>query len=268
MEFSLVKNLIGKMIMPLPLLLIFTFIAIVFLWRKPTSSWPKVLLTLSVASLFLLSTTPVSHALIHPLETQYSALTSTDISRLKQQTSVEYIVVLGCGHDTNPHLPESSFLHYCARVRMTEGVHLAKQFPSATLIFTGAKFSDRKAHADVMKQAAMHYGISASRIRTMTEPHDTAQEVQLLARLLVDSHSILVTSASHMPRAMQLFTFEGITPTPAPTDFHIRYLGSASHWYYWIPTTKSLLISNVAAHEYVGTLWNWLNQQWFISTES
>lgn len=239
-----------------------------FLWLRPQSQWPKLLVLVGSLGLFLVSTTPVSHALIAPLEMQYPALLPKDINALKKTKHIDYIVVLGCGHDTNPHLPESSFLHQCARIRMTEGAHLAKQFPSATLVFTGARFHDRKAHADVMKQAAMQYGIPASRIKTFSNPYDTAQEVQSLARMLVDTHSILVTSASHMPRAMQLFTFEGITLIPAPTDFHVRYLGSGAKWYYWIPTSKSLYITNVAAHEYIGSLWNWLNQEWFVKTQS
>lgn len=268
MEFSLAKNLLGKMIMPLPLFLTLSLVGILFLWFRPTAKWPKLFALLGVFGLLLVSTTPVSHALIAPLELQYSALRNADIQRLKQTKHIDYIVVLGCGHDTNPHLPESSYLHHCARVRMTEGVLLAKQFPQATLVFTGAKFHDRIAHAEVMKQAAMQYGIAASRIKTFSQPHDTAQEIQSLTRLLVDSEALLVTSASHMPRAMQLFSFEGLQPIPAPTDFQIRYLGSSARWYYWIPTTKSLAVSNMAAHEYIGMLWNWLNQEWFIHLQS
>lgn len=268
MEFSLAKNLIGKMIMPLPMFVILGLIGVVFLWLKPQAKWPRVAILTSLVSLFLVSTTPVSHALIAPLETQYSALLPKHIQQIKRTKHIDYIVVLGCGHDTNPHLPESSFLHRCARVRMAEGAYLAKQFPQATLIFTGAKFQDKRAHAEVMKQAAMKYGIASNRIKTFSAPHDTAQEAKSLAKQLVDAETILVTSAFHMPRAMQLFTFEGIKPIPAPTDFHVRYLGSAARWYYWIPTAKSLYVTNIATHEYVGTLWNWLNQEWFIKTQA
>ncbi|PKH98667.1 hypothetical protein CXF78_17570, partial [Shewanella sp. 11B5] len=57
------------------------------------------------------------------------------------------------------------------------------------------------------------------------------------------------TSATHMPRAMMIFTSLGMQPQPAPSDF-IAHQG-----FWWRLDADQLLASQKSIHEYVGMLW-------------
>ena len=63
---------------------------------------------------------------------------------------------------------------------------------------------------------------------------------------------ILVTSATHMRRAVKLYNSHGLNPIPAPTDFHRN--DSLTYWQ--LTSISSLYESKVAIHEYLGIFWD------------
>jgi uncharacterized SAM-binding protein YcdF (DUF218 family) len=83
-------------------------------------------------------------------------------------------------------------------------------------------------------------------------PKDTKEEAQAAKKLLKEKPFILVTSASHMKRAMDIFNKEGLHPVAAPTyhtaskkDFNAMDVFS----YY------SFTKSRAVFHETLGLLW-------------
>jgi uncharacterized SAM-binding protein YcdF (DUF218 family) len=70
--------------------------------------------------------------------------------------------------------------------------------------------------------------------------------------LIGDEPFILVTSATHMPRAMMLFESLGLNPIPAPTNFY----KTESNSFFIAPEVESFNISRIAIHEYIGILWS------------
>ena len=86
------------------------------------------------------------------------------------------------------------------------------------------------------------------------ESHNTAENavftVALLQQQQIDT-IILVTAASHMPRAAQSFSRQGVTVIAAPTGF---VGGGGSGFLDWLPSAGALSMSRNALHEYLGSL--------------
>jgi uncharacterized SAM-binding protein YcdF (DUF218 family) len=82
---------------------------------------------------------------------------------------------------------------------------------------------------------------------------DTEEEAHEIFMLLHEEPFVLVTSASHMPRAMLHLERAGAHPIPAPTG---QSAGDASlvSWRAWLPSAAALRKSERAVHEYLGLL--------------
>jgi uncharacterized SAM-binding protein YcdF (DUF218 family) len=80
----------------------------------------------------------------------------------------------------------------------------------------------------------------------------------ILRNPALSSHSYpeltLVTSASHMPRAMALFTKAGMNPVPAPTHYllHANQGVSPTDFY---PSLRRLRQSETVIYEGISILW-------------
>jgi uncharacterized SAM-binding protein YcdF (DUF218 family) len=88
-----------------------------------------------------------------------------------------------------------------------------------------------------------------------------------IKKILGDKPFVLVTSASHLPRALAVFQKLGLSPIPAPADFRairhgphsllstrelLKKLISA------FPSSSNLAHSEQAMHEYAGFIWYWM----------
>jgi uncharacterized SAM-binding protein YcdF (DUF218 family) len=73
---------------------------------------------------------------------------------------------------------------------------------------------------------------------------------------------VLVTNASHMPRAMNYFQTQGVEPTPAPTGFWVKNINTSRGWGYYIPNSKKLQQTTGAWYESLGLFVQWL-KTWF-----
>lgn len=66
---------------------------------------------------------------------------------------------------------------------------------------------------------AMALGVEAEDIIIEAEATDTKDHPIYVKKIVGSDEFILVTSATHMPRAMALFKKHDMHPTPAPTDY-------------------------------------------------
>ena len=81
---------------------------------------------------------------------------------------------------------------------------------------------------------------------------DTQEEAQAGKKLLGKEPFILVTSASHMTRALKFFKDEGLDPLPAPTN----HLASIQHPNYTdFFSSDALEKSRIVFHEVLGLIW-------------
>lgn len=233
-------------LMPLPLGMVLIILGLFFLYKnKPTKA--KVTLTLSIGWLFLFSYSPVTNTLLHTIESNYPTLHQAP-------KDVKYIYILGAGHNTDDSLPITSQLHKTAVVRLNEGIRLYRQLDEkATLIVSGySGLFDPTTHAQMQEKLALALGVKKDHILLCPTPRDTQEEAIVAKQLLGDKSFILVTSASHMKRAMIFFKDEGLHPIPAPTN----HLASTKYLdYIDLFSSNALEQSRIVFHEGLGMLW-------------
>lgn len=179
------------------------------------------------------SVAPLSSSLLVNTEREYS------VPEIKQ--APDYIVVLGNGHVSDPKLPLVAQLYYPALARVTQAVVLANQYPNSELVFTGYSGADAVTAADKAGEMASALGINRDRIHRYPTPRNTAEEAEVTAALLKDKQVLLVTSASHLPRAMGLFKAQGLNVTGYPTG-HLVKQTEPRDWADWWPRAENWLV--------------------------
>jgi uncharacterized SAM-binding protein YcdF (DUF218 family) len=67
---------------------------------------------------------------------------------------------------------------------------------------------------------------------------------------------ILVTSAVHLPRALDLFRMQGLRPIPAPDGYLAGRGEGGFSRERWLPSGWGLVRSEASVYEYLGRAWN------------
>ena len=243
-EFGFVlKKFVTFFVEPLGLVMLLLFLGIWFLYedRKKIS---KFFLTMGFSLLFLFSYPPFANFLVKNLENQYP--------KYDYSQAAEYIHVLGNGHNTDESQPISSHLSDGGTKRVLEGVIIHRNMPWTNIIFTGYEGATSTPNAIMNATLAKELGVYEDEIIINPNPKDTKEEAIFAKSVVGEKPFILVTSATHMPRAMMIFKSLGMHPIPAPTDFHKKEIDS----YLKAPNIGSLEKSRLAIHEYLGILWS------------
>lgn len=110
-----------------------------------------------------------------------------------------------------------------------------------------------------MALVAEDLGIPVVDILMETASRDTKDQAVNIANIVGKERFILVTSAAHMPRSMELFHNDGLNPVPAPTDFKAQK--SPISLYTFFPESDAIESTQDAIHEYLGILWAKLRNQ-------
>ncbi len=249
MDLFLLKKIISFLIMPLSVISLLLLAAIVLFKRRPKTSF-KCLILASVL-LILSSIGWVSDKVMQPLESHYPSFTKTN-------KTIDYIVVLGCGHVSDNALPATSQLLNCSLQRVVEAVRIYQLYPNAQLITSGAAFDNNESNAEKVKQAAMLLGVPESKILTESFPKDTEEEAELIAPRVQGKTVVLVTNADHMPRSMNYFRAQGVNVIAAPASNWVKGAELPKHWGYYLPNSKNLTQTTTAWYEAVGLFVQWL----------
>ena len=227
-----------------PFGMVFTLLALglIFLYMKKEKQ-SKIFLSLGFALLFLFSYPPFSNFLVQNLENQYP--------KYDYRHDVKYIHVLGNGHNTDETQPISSHVSDGGTKRVLEGVIIHKKIPNSKIIFTGYAGGTDVANAVMNSRLAIALGVKKEDMIINGDPTDTREEAEFMKTLVGSEPFVLVTSATHMPRAMMLFQSLGLNPIAAPTAFY----KSEFKGYLRAPKPIYFHISTIAVHEYIGILW-------------
>ncbi|MBE0515405.1 ElyC/SanA/YdcF family protein, partial [Sulfurimonas sp.] len=212
MEFGFyLKKFVTFFLEPLGFVSALFAIGLYFLFvdRKNIS---KLFLSLSFLFLLLFSYEPFSNFLVKNLEENYP--------KYGYKKDIKYIHVLGGGHNTDESQPLSSNISSSGIKRVLEGVIIHMQTPGSKLVFTGYEGDTEIPNAIMNAKLAAALGVEEKNMILNPNPKDTKEEALFLRSILSGEKFALVTSATHMPRAIMLFESLGLNPVAAPTDFH------------------------------------------------
>lgn len=236
------KKMIAYFLEPFGMVVALLIVGLFFLLINK-HKYSKIFLSLSVCILCLYSYPPFANLLVENLENKYS--------KYDYKSNIKYIHVLGSGHNVDPEQPLSSQVGGASIKRDIEGIIIHSQIEDSLLIFTGYGGSTDIPTAVMNADLALALGVKAENILVNGLPKDTMEEALYTKSIVGEENFILVTSASHMPRAMMLFESLGMHPIAAPTNFAKNEFDG-----YLIGLSLGAFhTSQIAVHEYLGILW-------------
>lgn len=238
------KKVIGAVFMPLPAGLLVAALGVV-LWLRGRRRLGPTLVGGALLALWVAGLPGVADALVRAVETNEPAFPGD---------SVAWVVVLSGGHRSDPALPVSARLSSPTLHRVAEGVAIATAQPWSTLVLSGWGGADSIPNASVSRDVARSWGFPAERVVLDPAPRDTEEEARLLAPRLRGHPFALVTSATHMDRALGYFRAQGLDPVPAPTG-HLSQEPTAYGVTGLLPAEANLWRTRIAMHEILGMLW-------------
>ncbi|MGB2079212.1 MAG: envelope biogenesis factor ElyC [Vibrio sp.] len=241
------KKIFASILMPLPLLLVLGFIGlslIMFTFKRRTGC---TLTLISLLGILLLSFQPVSTQLLLPTEREYHGF-------LPVEGPIDYVMVLGSGHVLDDDLPITSELSRSGLMRLAEGIRILRMYPEAKLILSGYAQGSELSNARVMANIAISLGVQKSDVILLESTKDTGEEADQAANFIQDKPFVLVTSASHMQRALGEFKRNGLNPIPAPTNY-LAQTNINQPWEKYTPKAKYLEQSERFWYEFLGRRW-------------
>ena len=159
------------------------------------------------------------------------------------------IVVLSGGFDRPPGSPDDFAAANAESLRrLFAGAALWRQVPGATLIVVGGG-ERRIAQADLLAQLARALGVSDAAIKVERKSRTTWENAHDVAAMTDSRRIWLVTSALHLPRALDAFRAFGFQPCAwSSGSLYLPPKGIG----YFIPQSSALDKAEAAIHEIVG----------------
>lgn len=245
MAFAM-KKLAEWFVTPLGLSLLLLVAGLVVGWSRRRLH--RALMLAGLAVLLVFSVGPVADGLNSALGTRYHSL--MPVSPLD---GIAAVAVLGAGYEPEPGHPPTGWLRTSGMERLVEGARVLRLAPGSRLVVSGWGGGRSVSTAEVMARAAVALGVDPDRIVRLDAPRDTAEEIAALHALVGTGKVVIVTSAHHLPRAMELAVHAGLDAIadPANTAGHISGPGLQA----WVPSVEALARSTAAIHEWLGRLW-------------
>lgn len=182
---------------------------------------------------------------------------------LKVKTSLDgtqpaLIIVLGTGFNPDPELPPNSQVSSTFHSRLLEGIRILRQHPNSRLLVSIAGEADAETKRNFFDQMIELLQLDPSRVSIITEAKSTADEAEEVARQRKNEQIVVVSSAGHMMRAMEIFSDGGLNPVAAPSEFWIPRAGSPGDkiWPRWIPSTSGINSNHQWLYETAASLWH------------
>jgi uncharacterized SAM-binding protein YcdF (DUF218 family) len=247
--FFIISKILGFMLDPFNLLTLLLLLGTAVLFKKSVKG--KKIIYLGAALLLICGLDYVPRYSISILENR--------ISSAKIPDEIDGIIVLAGMVDMKSSREGLVELTSSAD-RIINGVILANIYTKAKLIIAGGSGSliqeEGLKEADYLKRLSIALGIKEQRIVVERESRNTYEHTEKLARLISkDGNWVLVTSASHMPRAFGCFRKAGFHVLPYPVDYQNRLNKYAwsNKSIFW-PATNNFEKLNSALHEWVGLI--------------
>lgn len=238
------RELLEGLLNPYFLSLLLLVFAVLLCCLKKGKRFVRIGLLLSLFGFLLCSTPWFPNALINHLEKQYPVVNTIN-------PDMAWIVILGGGHDDRGNVPANDELSSASIVRLVEGARLHRLLPRAKLVLSGGcGHVGNISEASYLATLASWLSIPTHLVILEDHSVNTADEALAIKKIVHDDPFYLVTSATHMPRAMFLFKQQGLNPIASPTDFTHDHRRAE-----YIPNGYNLAHTQTAWHEILGICW-------------
>ena len=236
-------------VQPLSWVVTLLLIGLVISIAKPSVKLLRSVVVVAMSLLLLIGWTPLSNAALRSLEDRHRP-PSGDLSQFAG------MIVLGGAFSGDDGRSQGRVALGCSGERVVEPIPIMNRYPHMRLLFTGgeaALFPTGQPEAAVARRYFDRMGLESSRIIYEDASRNTFENSELSARMAsvdVKAPWLLVTSASHMPRAMATFARTGWNVKAYPVDYasvvevsplNYSLAGGAAAW-------------QVAVREFVGLL--------------
>ena len=193
---------------------------------------------------------------LHRLERTYPALGMERAGSPAYPPAGTDIVVLGQGMSDEAGVPMLSRVNPTMLVRLLEGVRVHRQIEDSRIMVSIGGRNPREDEERFVRELAGVTGLLPEDFVLMSGARDTAEEARNAKALVRGTRIVLVSSASHLPRAVRLFRRQGLDPIPAPCDFG-TLSSNASDWTPadLLPGVGGLEAMERATYEFLGRLW-------------
>jgi len=248
--FFVLSKTLGYFLIPSNLIMAFGVLGLglIFSKRRRVGRW---LLAGCVAALLIFGFSPIGAILLLPLETRFPPWNPNT-------GDPTGIIVLGGGVDPELTAARGTPAMNSSGARIVVAAELAHRYPKARVVYVGGNSSLRSANfseADVAEDIFKNLGIGRDRLQLERNSRNTDENVRFSMQL-VDRQPgerwLLVTSASHMPRAMGLFRKAGFTVDPYPVGW--RTSGWSDVYTFQSDWMTGIDLTNAAAHEWLGLI--------------
>ncbi|MEH2210695.1 YdcF family protein [Nostoc sp.] len=253
--FLYLSKLLPLFFYPLGLACVSLVVALVTLWRRPRTA--AIAIAFSLTLLLFCSNAWIAKSLVQSLEWQN--IPPAQIS------NAEAIVVLG-GATKSAFPPRPTVDLSEAGDRVIYAAQLYRQKKAPIIILSGGRIDWRGSGSPESADMATiltSIGIPSEAIVQEPDSLNTYQNAVNIRKILLSrgiNQVLLVTSAMHMPRSLQIFQRQGINAIPAPTDFlvsegELQELGSTpkAAILNLLPDPDNLHQFTTALKEYIGS---------------
>jgi len=213
--FFILSKIFWTLAQPANLLVVLLAAAVVVLWRWPRTG--RVFITVLVIGAVLIGVLPIGEYFLRGLENKYPIPTLP--------ARVDGIIVLAGFVWVEGSASHHQIQFNGKASRLTEFIALAHKYPNAKLVFSGGSgnpLMQNSREADWVKQLWTDMGLDPARVIWERDSRNTYENVvnsKALVHPRPGENWVLITSAIHMPRAVDIFEKQGWHVTPYPVDF-------------------------------------------------
>ncbi len=245
MDFIFLKTVQHLILPPASILFLLLF---GFLLIRSHRNLGRLFIAAGFLLLYGLSISPVSSALIAPLESGYRPV---NVKLVK----ADVIVVLGGGSIDRSWLGLDQEPGEGSTQRLVAGVKLYRVLHIPVLLTGGSGDTAQPdlSDADAMARTAMALGVLEKDIIIENKSRNTLESARAVKGMFKGKRIILVTSAYHMKRSVALFKKQGLEVIPAPAGYRAERRPAA--FFSYVPNAASLSTSAAALSEYFSFTW-------------
>lgn len=234
------NKILPVFIMPI---MVIIYLMIYALWKR--KRWP---IYTAIVCLYVFSTPIVAKNFFKLIEGNAPRQSPKNVS------NAEAIVVLS-GMINQVKSTKGVYPEWMDPDRFFGGIELFKAGKAPKIIFTRGQMpwgKTSQTEGDILKKFAIEQGIPDSSILLTDNVENTADEAKAVVKILGKWKTIiLVTSAYHMPRSVQLFEKQELIVKPYSVDYKLDQLSGITLMDF-LPNADSFSLLNMGYRELIG----------------